>query len=950
MLPMDNEMGQYLDLIAQVNALKKVVVISNMNLPRMRNVHVEYIGADYAGNRSLQPVLEEHKHQTVFMFAEFKASVAVNGVFPNISKLIASYPNVKGVCFVPTTPLTHEMENDFKSLFVPSFFPEYKDIMVHMDYILLKNDKQTMMLEYCLLENKDMEELLWTPCNLPNYVWHEGVEVNKKKKKEPEKEDVDEFERLGKEFEEKKEEEVREKTAKEIAEEKKRAKAQAAKEKAEKEAVKYDLDLPGVHYIIKQIVTVNAVRQLEWVRRIDSVLSSKKKAFTENKKNLYLYDNVIKYILWEKDSDAFLTAPHKQFLSEQVYEAACLYFSRYLDNHMSMLEKLMKLRQPNQPFYFPMQYVHQSDLFFYIDLSTEFSVLHKLFNVPKSAEFNDFNIHYLTPHMLGKALTYAVDKKAEYINKRLVENVPRAVVFNPFIHDQMMRFTIKLNPFLDLLHKSVHHREHGNDIMRQDVVTIMDTVFDCEFLKENYVLLSDSNTVMDLVKKNYPKLRPLLPDYIKDDESIFNLVYHYGLHAYQNIYNMMKKRIPNPTPQEVDLYMEAIRKNYWYKIPTKSSELFPNQGLVSGLMVESFIEFSIACMDLQNVMLPPSDLVPLLIPFVFEHHCEDLKAPFNKSSEFMVVHPSPVNARWITPELVYHMYKENDIVMSMEMAREFHTILVNLLVIGKETPVYQKFINKFIHQMSNKKNILPMERIEKEAYHPPNKMNLVLVRQRMLREHDLTEAMEELIVSSTLEKMTMYVKQAVNDEERILFMNRINCLVAFYSRVPRTPLSLDYTVDKDVLKKYVKDTSVSSRKQQEEIYRLYQHRDLLVASDEDVKDIMRLLTQLKAEEEKKSANQIHLLLDSMEENNILSVRMCYSIMDQISVKRHITFSNEQYAFYEMMCEHIQWAIHIPHVASYLFGNDLSLVNLILAKRSSLNRSIVENSEIDIFLP
>ena len=941
MLPMDNEMEKYLDFVAEINAHgKRISVVSNVRLPRLKHVDV-----DYLGQRNLDEVLQEHKNQPVVLFASFDPNNAITGSLFLLSKLVTSHPHIKSVCLVPVYPLSPENVHDYQALFLPALFPEYKEITARMEYILCKNDMATTLVDYCLLEPVVMEELLWKPTNL-HYVWHEGQEINKQKKKKEQEEVVDEFERLGRAFEEERQEEVEEKTAKEIAQEKKRAKEQAAREK-EAENAKYTLDLPGVHYIIKQIVTINATRQLEWVRRVDSVLSSKKKAFLENKDNLYLYDTVIKYILWEKDSDAFLTAPRKDFLAEQVYESACLYFSRYLDNHMSMLEKLMTLRQsnPKQTFYFPSQYAYQPDLFSYVDLSSEFSVLHSLFNVPKTAEFVAFNLHYLTPFVLGKALTYVVDQKIEYTNKRVAQNVPKEIVFNSFIHDQMRRFTLKLNPFLDMLHQSLHH-----DIMRQDVVTVMDAVFDCDFLKQSYVLLSDSRTALDLVKKNFPKLRPMLPAYLNEDESIFNLVYHYGLHAYQTIYSLMKSRVKNPTPRDVDLYMEAFRKNHWYKMPTQPSAMFPRQEIVSGLLCESFLEFSIACMDLQDAPLAPANLLPLLIPYVFEHHCEDLDAPYNKLSEFQVVRQAPMNARWITPELVYHMYKENDIHMSLDTAREFHTILINLFLMSKDKILYKTFIYKFIHQMSGKKNILPMERTEKEVFHAPNKMNRVLFRQRVLRKQDnLDDKLEDLEMRSQLEQLTLSVKRSVNDEERILAMNRANMLVAFYTNVAHPPLSNDYQVDKDVLNEYVKDASrLSNNKQQWEVYRLYQNRDLLVPTEEDVKDIMRLLTQLKAEEEPRNSSSIHRLLDSMEENNVLSIRLCYSILDQLN-KRHITFTHEQLEFYEMMCEHIQWAMRTPKLAEYLFG-DLALVKLILSKRSSLHRSIVENNEVDIFQP
>lgn len=880
----DGNLRKYLSFISGLN-----------NHCVLTNLKINEPGLNVKNINNLSDDLDTYKDNKVYLILSYKKEEDI----VNVSRLVTSRNQIYGICMFfydylvgissrSTEKKDVSLLSDFK---LSAWFPNLTDVVISNEYYFTCSRKTTI--DYISLEESDIDQLLWTPVDLPNYIWHDLVQKKQKKKKDNEPEQDIEY-------------------IKEL--------------------------LPGLHYIIKQL-NLNQKLQTDWVNRINTVLYKTKKTLNLNSdKNLYLYDTILKYILWENDSNKFLNVPngvgtykHKEFLLENMYESACTYFSRFLEYDTKMLEKLCILykQNPGKLFYFTNQYSCDITLFnFLYEIEQPKPLVLALFDIPYTQEFIDYNkVNYITPFLLGKALTYVVRKEMDRINalEKSVKSHP--FVFNEFIHNQMIRLSLKLKPFLDKLHKSLRERSYVFDnkklvqrphnITRHELITIMDNVFECNFLEYTNVSLENIRQV-NILLKNDP---PLLPNYIKKDgenyDMIMSVLYQYALHAYLMIHDLMKERgVNNPKPHEVELYMKAIRENRWYKSPSTRSNLFPYTNNITGLLFEAFLEYSIVCMDLQDIALPPNEFLSMLLPFLFEE-----SQPTNM--DFMKDVSPALEAKWISPSLVHKMYIENDIPISMDHSKQMYNILMNIIDLYKYAP-YNNLINKFTRQFSGRKNIIPTEILENNVVPSNNKETDLLKEQLKLREQSIPVELH-----AYLDDLAKFIKQDV--KHRDIAMNRANRLVSFNAKLPRHVINVEkYKLDQLLLNKYKVNNLKSEQDKENALYEMYENHNALLLNETELNEIMLLLTQLYVSKVRKlkniiTINSVSLLLDSMNENNLISVHLFYSIMNKILSESNL--SKEDYDFINKIRNHIKWALD-SGLSKYLFGEDLQLVNYI----------------------
>lgn len=915
----------YVDILMDyrrfISTVAESVILTNIQLPALGATPVENV--DYY---TLPKVLAKMSDEKVFLILTYRS----NEDIAMVSSMVSSNHQICGLLMCYDQYLSkqaaHSMKPEtlqtYESGLLSSLFPELRENVIINEFYFTCN---RTIFEYLPLDTPDVDAMLWNPVALA-YTWR-GLQKKK-------------------------------------------------------DGTFETMLLPGIHYILKDMVTLNNHTQLTWVNRLNQILSTSVPpgSGADIKKNLYLYDNVVKYLLWEKDSDQYLVSKasedaieiaeqgyydRKDFVAKKVFESACTYFTKYLDNDPVMANKLcsMLAANPNKLFYFNSTYRYNGPLYEFLHKDTTLpkdeKIANKLavFRQEKTREFIDFtNTIFVTPLVLGHALTHVVNtkiKKSEELAREF--NRERKLIFNEFILDQMIRLSMKLNPFLTVLHQSLLQPNYVFDnqkvappttIGRHDVMTILDELFECDFFKHTGSSLSDTRGLDILIKS---LKGPLLPDFIKGEtyDMIMTLLYQYGLSSCLQIQAVLEKKNPRvkPRPHDITLFMENLRLNHWYQKPTFHSTLFPHNKDVTGVLFEAFLEFSIVCMDLQDVPLSTATFLTMLVPFLFEYAVDDLKAI---QFDFMKDNHNDRIVPWITADLVYHMYKENEIPMSLEEATQMHRILMNVFGLYNQQP-YKKFMNKFMNQLCGRHNLLPMELVDKSEPAPVDNLDGLLKEQLMLRSKPIPDELRD-----ELDQFAVAIKNA-RPENRATLMNRSNLRVAFSTNsLHRAHPEMDvyYTKNNNerIWRKYNVEAIKNKDERSKALYEIYKKRDVYLFPEDDVHELRMLLTQLSVQNVlmqcKITHNELNVFLASMNENNPVSLILCCSILRQLAVNKGPLFlSKEQSNFFVRMVDHIEWAMKSEPASFHqtLFGN-LALVNLIQSKRTS-HIELVEHVDV-----
>jgi hypothetical protein len=683
---------------------------------------------------------------------------------------------------------------------------------------------------------------------------------------------------------------------------------------------------PGMHFIMDGMKRDTLEISHEWKQTWITMFTHLSQTY--DSKNFLLFSKLIAYAMGTDDVVPASIRAKKSvatYLYDRMYTSCVRYFTkRFEDNPLDpVLLTLYELKSQNaSPFYFPEQYMYDSDLQSKLhnkdawmaitnpNIKAAMSIFIR--DQEEMTKLEGIDI-LVKKNVIGNALTAVVNKLLALNEKQPIVGK----VMNDFIKDQIIRISVKLKASLP------------KTISRESVLYVMNVLFECNFSQEVPFI-------------SYETLLPFLPDITSvwafkevtnEDQQLilFELLYQYAFHAYTMLHDSLSKSIKKIKVIDVERQMNVIR-SMLSLTPTDVSKLFPMSDTVVGLLVESFFEFIVLFHDLIDGFTPNSFNSPIdaLIGFAEMPTDENYLALPNKQH-------FPSGCEWITEGLVGHMFTVNYINLNYSSYRTYYTFLINLIRVYKSDKSKTQ-MNRFIRQFSGRGNLIPIDMFVDKVKEPLSHNWLSLAtEQSELRKTSVP-------LQDTLRDEIMRLNELIHSEKDTEHINYVNLIIRF-SQGSRRPIPKFEFPEKTGLFLNSEDLQKEAMEQYKILYAIYKERSTLLYTPKQINDLRRKMIQLMKTYVDKQCTftfeKIADLLNGMNQYNVHTLFLVYSILYKMCaspekatlfgvqhiVPNFILYSEEELACMTQIGKHITWVSDMPihqmeNFATFILGMSL----------------------------
>jgi hypothetical protein len=613
--------------------------------------------------------------------------------------------------------------------------------------------------------------------------------------------------------------------------------------------------------------------------------------------NLYYYEVLMKYMFWIIYRNTSIADMNKERkLISLVQDAFEDYFYELLQTKTRLLEYLLSVyvKDTSKKFLFQ-EFMFDQRWSSFIEDST----------VQKKQPF--FNLAKYSKPESGVNAWYEVDilVKTNVISDALCRVLRHFIVkqkqppqqgdirWNSIIKDQMERVAKRLSLFLT------------GTVTPYQLHYIVDSVWECDFRKKSPIVYFD---VARRIDNDYLKgdVERWISKQMKQEEKelVVSVLYQYACYSYDLVSGIVGRSGLDETEDNISAKLIELRGEKGKPLsPDTHSMVFPYVKGIAGQLLESFFEFVILYMDM-NETIPISSLINDKYVKKDTSKIEKDLAFFMDSDEGVKtvwVQPVPLeHMNWFTKEVVYHMLHENDIYVNMGEAETIYDICLSFMSTFYDEKTNKSVFYKFIRSFFNRKHIVPMEKMDEYVF-PDVVMRVSLSTELAQLRQKITWTEP---VRQQVQKLELMLRESPSDE----LYNRLILLTRFQKKQAREMKALVFP-EKSVLDKLLPVDKMSSKT----LYELYEKRALLLLSQETFDSLCLLHVQSMMERVHKSGEfseqDIRRFLYSMNEYTISSIALTYSVLIKYIEEPNSLFmmmNSDQTKWIQRLRSHYVW--------------------------------------------
>jgi hypothetical protein len=667
--------------------------------------------------------------------------------------------------------------------------------------------------------------------------------------------------------------------------------------------------------------------------------------------NILFYEAVLKFALYENGVlSENMDEPFDQMLS--IVEEN---FIQYLQLYPDITRKLPLVA--TQEYYFPNIYSFDKKL-----LNAILTTIPTTIDQTTSDKLSSFlqTDYFIKSNRLGKALTNAL---------RSIKTV--SLTINDFIRNYMKDTSKKCLSFIS---------NHS------DISTIRSTIkaiLEIDYTTTSILSIDELSQLKSVFSPE--ELRVFGSDILSTEtlDSWISVLYQYAIYVYDTIYQKIEltTTVHEITEKEINDFFHGEKEKLLQK-PLLSSTMFPSVNQLIGCVVESFMEYSILFIDLQgDLFLKRPSILDNTVQKVktditFETIDSFIKRLSSSLTSFssidldIVLPKDQVGINWLTANLLWTCYRENDIPISISECDTFILPILKKLIyiLQSDDHAQKQYLYKWINRFTGRNNILGLPQYQISlpiSYDYP--IDVLLAEQkRMRRFPTITEpfyvthitlleqelqrhSIEEKELRKQLDLFTPNHPEYKSKKERLNtivknqfhILNRINIIHLHSSGEERISDPLP-TWKRDDLTSLLteKELNLSPKEQMVMLYQLYKQKQELLTDREieiiQVRIVDYILDTTNTIRSQLSDHSIYnwndkdvmILLQSMYCYDIEHMFLFYSILYLVLTTlspQFIILDKKQTAFLLSCKEHINWLIEIGIYPS------VTKINIVISK-------------------
>lgn len=660
------------------------------------------------------------------------------------------------------------------------------------------------------------------------------------------------------------------------------------------------------------------------------VLESNPKAASELslQQNMMFYDELLKHVVWSytipmEEIPIYERGP---FLSRNLFTSCVSYFKEFCTMFSDITRQLIELRKdPRQEYYVPHMYQFNPFFWQYISKNSPISFDH----TPEWEDFTKKDLLVKT-NIIGRALTVVLD---EFATRDRFSTA--TLLCNEFIKNHMKKISTKTISFIP------------PTCERSTMIGTLKEVLENDFFSSMGYL--QTGQVQQLVsfftKEEQVAFGPAL------DEATrllwMTVLYQYALFTYEvlqhEVASQLSIKVDKVTEQQVVEKAERIQQGFTVK-PSISS-VFSTPDELVGCVVESFLEYSILFSDVQgNLFLQRPEVeqgvqkVRIFFPTeTIDSFMERLRVSLSQfiDSTLPPVTTPLVGIQWITPELLYRIYQENDVNLTVAECKQFVLPMIlqllSMLHNGEEDQKHKLY--KWITMFSGRQNIVLHSFTERkpELETMSKTMEMLFVEQKVLRQRHRFELPP--LLQEEEQRLEKELESATDESTRIKLMNRITFLESYAQNETRTVATLPI-VDPTIIASLLspEELTYSDIEQCTILYELYGKRNELFFSEKQMESIVARMLDGLITRTHQIADQpaiakagkvftrqtIALLLQTMHRYDTEHMFLFYSMLAKwLETPEHrlVIAHVKQVQFAVEVKEHLEWLHHIKLLES-----------------------------------
>ncbi len=678
---------------------------------------------------------------------------------------------------------------------------------------------------------------------------------------------------------------------------------------------------------IQSMSKQNSMIKETWKRSIEVILREYKRSFKDQEKdllsNLLMYEELLKKLFLTNgeyakytDKDGNIVQVNSrltEFVKGKLHSSIKEYFRDFLSRpeNKDLRDALKKTQKDigGKTFYFPNLYRFTTT--FYDKIKD--TVMKKYENT----EFNTSLYFDDVGYLLSVVITEMIQGKTE----------TKEVKLNKTITSKMKAIAPKIKIFVK------------KGMSTEELQKVIHVILECDDFSEIPIPIDMIDAVLSELGSEKFGMGDLdVPTF----KTVVGVMYHYSLYCYQTCETLLKDKMKqNPTEQEQDIKAHLDKINTMLQtLPNISSDLFTAQG-VQGCIAEAFLEFTVMYADLLDInafIRGSKDVGDVSI-------INDSVYQFCGAQKNVAV-PTPVS--WITADYLKSFYERNDIHINRETCAQLYTMLLQFMNSYESNRSNIPFLNKFIRQFTNRKNVLPAPTDTPVVkIKPVYDMKMLLLEQNSLRQsHDkpYKAITQKEIISEEMGNIITLLSQNPGPRATFVLVNRMNALESYIQ--DEKPRAFKITHDEKEHIEAIKtvltpdELKILPEEKRRLLYELHCKRNMYAFNERQINSIhIELLTILKARtlafvHNKKTKtgttpysvitpDVIDTLLQSMGRYDITHLLLFYSILNRCAESctpgmifdihpELMLLNKEQDVFVRDLIDHLKWLekVHI----------------------------------------
>ena len=580
--------------------------------------------------------------------------------------------------------------------------------------------------------------------------------------------------------------------------------------------------------------------------------------------NLYYYEVLMKYMFWIIYRNTSVADMNKEGkIISLVQDAFEVYFYELLQTKPVLLEKLLSVYDLEKKFLFQEFTFNQRWLSFIEDQGVQkkqpFFNLAK-YSKPESGVNAWYDVDILVKtNVISDALCRVL--RDFTIQQKQQSQQKDDIRWNDIIKNQMERVAKRLSLFLT------------GTVTPYQLHYIVDSVWECEFRKKSPIVYFNvaRKIIEEYLKGDLERWIPKpMTEYEK--ELVVSVLYQYACYSYDLVSSIVGRAGLDETEDNISAKLMELRGEKGKPLsPDTHSIVFPHVKGIAGQLLESFFEFVIMYMDMNETITISSLVNDKYVKRETSKIEKDVASFMDSDEATKTIWVQPVPSQhmnWFTKEVVYHMLHENDIYVNMGEAETIYDIFLSFMSTFYDEKTNKSVFYKFIRTFFNRKHIVPMEKMDEYVF-PDVVMRFSLSTELAQLRQKITWTEP---VRQQVQKLELMLRESPSDE----LYNRLILLTRFQKQQAREMKAMEFP-NKSVLSALLPVDKMSSKT----LYELYEKRALLLLSQETFDSLCLLLVQSMMERVKSgefSEQDIRRFLYSMNEYTISSIALTYSVL------------------------------------------------------------------------